>query len=120
VKDTAIVYILHEQANMDFSPAEVYGDVVFMDIEMSRMKEPSDRDQSKMRSMVQTAQRFRPDRDFVIFTGSPVVIATMGAIMGKYHPRFRTLRWDRTSKQYIPVTISMARVEEMAFSVEAE
>lgn len=106
----SVVYILQEQANMDFSPAEMYGDVQFMGIEISRMKTPSPRDQGRLAIMAATAEKFRPDLDYIVFTGSPVVIATMAAIMGRLHSRFRTLRWDRVNNKYIPVTIDLGRI----------
>lgn len=45
--------------------------------------------------------------DSIIALGHPEITAVAGAILAERHRRFNVLRWDRFTKRYVRITVSL-------------
>lgn len=50
--------------------------------------------------------------DYLLLLGDPVLIAATAAIMGYHLNGFNLLKWDRQSREYIPVRISLEKGDQ--------
>lgn len=103
-----IVWIIKEQSQrnaigsnaMDYSPAEVHGDIEFVtksDIPLyarSSIKLQWDLDVEKF------ATEFDPEKDFIIATGQPTAIFHVGHQLGLLGKQPRYLVWRRDENTY--------------------
>lgn len=92
---------------MDFSPAERFGDVVFITSHDPSPNSGSTINKSILDQMNDVAEQYVPGQDYIIATGAPLAIFMMGAIMGQRHDTMAILVWDRFTQNYRPVAIDL-------------
>lgn len=106
------VWVLKEQmkqgANgsspMDYSPAYEFGDVCFI-TDFDLPTHPDSSIAKEWRKKISDFIRiFDPDRDFVILTGSPLAIFTLGRLLDAC-PKVQILVWRREQNRYILTTV---------------
>lgn len=103
------VYVTQE-GKFDYSPAEAYGDVVFLTGDELVPIKGSLRNESLIDSLRFQLQKYDPEEDFILPSGSPYVSALVFYILGsKNVGKLRMLRWSNRDKQYTPIFIDLNR-----------
>lgn len=85
-----------EKVPFDFSPAADYGELVYL---LSPTASPSNPD-SICRDLHAKLSHFT-EKDFLVLTGNPALLAWACAIAGQYCPRVSLLQWVGRNKRYI-------------------
>lgn len=67
---------------------------------------------SILAQIVPKLEAFRPDRDYLLPLGDPMVMAAAAAVLGARHSTFRLLKWDRIHKRYFVFTFQLAARKE--------
>lgn len=91
------------EPTMDFRKASEYGDleVCLPGGRVSLTPGPTIQ-------MLKTKLKNFCDDDYLVAVGDPSVIAMVGAIAAEYNMgRFKMLKWDKNTKQYISVAIDL-------------
>lgn len=85
---------------MDYSPAERFGDVQFvLNTDASRQSNSSINDRI-LDDLRQMARLYREEGDFIVLTGSPLVIHMAGMAMAEVGKVPTVLNWDKRSQDY--------------------
>lgn len=101
------VFVTQEMDRLDYSPAEKFGDVVFLTrSEFSHVKS-SLGNIELVRQIRDRLADFNAEIDFVVCSGSPTVAAAVFAIIGRKCGRWTILRWSNRDFAYNPVEITI-------------
>lgn len=103
------VFVTQEvRANhIDYSPARQFGEVIFCTIMDFTPFEGSMQNNVLIDEMRKALHDFDPKNDFIITTGSPVVMLAAGMILRERAHSVRVLRWDNRLKEYQQVTVNL-------------
>lgn len=101
------VFVTMEMPKLDYLPAEKYGDVVFLARDDLSPVSSSLNNDSIMRAIISKLTAFKPDEDYFIFSGSPILAAAVFAQVGKVTDAFRMLRWSNRDNMYTPIHIKL-------------
>lgn len=94
------VFVVQENNRLDYSPAEEFGDVVFMTAEEYKPVKSSLRNVEILQRIRAMMRTFDPERDYLVLTGNPVAIGFAFHLAASRYNSFRCLQWDRFSGQY--------------------
>lgn len=102
------VYVTQEVQTLNYGPAEPYGDVVFLtNRDFSPMKQ-SLNNSALMGQLKQGLLPFDPAKDFVVLSGSPVVMAAVMMILAsRGFKNITVLRWSNRDSIYQPIHLSL-------------
>lgn len=94
------VYVIHENPNFNYAPAEEFGEVVFMtDNEFSGIAN-SLSDRHVVQDIRAAMEKFDTMQDFLVLTGSPIIIGfAMHLLLAKGRP-VQLLKHDNRSNSY--------------------
>lgn len=101
------VYVVERQAH-DYAPAEVYGDLVFMDTQRLAPDAPNDPNDYNVRILYQLKRELNeyvPGLDFVVPTGAPQKLLLVGMALSGHGRAHRVLGWDARSQRYLQYTL---------------
>ena len=98
--DTPRVYVMQEVPNRDFTKAAKFGKIVFL-----TAREPTQYGESPLNAdiMQEVATGLLPYRagvDFVIPSGSPIVMAMCMMIIGRAGNKIKMLQWHNRERVY--------------------
>lgn len=102
------VFVTQEVPNLNYSAAESYGDVSFLTNRDFSPMAQSLNNSALMGQLKSGLATFNPFTDFVVLSGSPVVMAAVFLILGTRG--FKTvpvLRWSNRDSIYQPIHISV-------------
>ncbi len=102
------VYVTQE-TNYDFTPAERFGDVVFLthkDLNNMRASIHNDKVVAEIKDKI---KHYDPDEDWFVIAGSPYIAAVVFMLLGRKHNAIRILRWDNRDFRYVPLHIELRR-----------
>jgi hypothetical protein len=103
-KETMTVYITQDIKGRDFTDARKYGDIVWL---VPPIEQATLSFQPPIRRMLRSLVEFT-DKDFLLLSGDPVVIATAAAIAAHNNEgRFKVLKWDRMTARYLPIQVDL-------------
>lgn len=105
------VYVVQETEH-DFTPAEQYGEVIFMSVSGADDFKNIRGSQSNERLLAHLAHVLRDfsAEDFIVLTGSPYVSAAVFLILGNRGIQsVRLLRWDNRDFVYRPLYIELRK-----------
>ena len=97
------VYVV-EQQPYDYSPAQVYGDPVFMDVQRLAPDSPGAGLAWNTKILQQIRREladYIPCIDFLVPTGSPVKLMAVGAVLKERGPHHNILGWDAKTQRYL-------------------
>ena len=99
------VYITQDNSK-NYAPAHQYGEPSFVtNLEYSSIKNSATNDVIH-ENIARMAGKFNPDKDFVLLSGDPVIIAlVINAVLTKYG-NVKILKWQSQDRIYVPITIS--------------
>ena len=101
-----LVFVTQEVHTHDYMPAEAFGDVrILSSWEIGPFN--TDRDQRVREQIAQGLADYRPGRDFILLSGSPIAQAiTMMHVAVKWPSRdHQVLKWDNWQRQYISYSV---------------
>lgn len=97
-----------QETNYDFSPAEAYGEIVFITNDDVNNINGSIHNISLMQQIRRCLHQFNQDEDFVIISGSPYVAALAFMVLGlKGRTNIKFLRWSNRDKTYTPISVDL-------------
>lgn len=105
------VWIVHRQDQMDYSSAQVYGELrsMFTGPDCASWWKPDLIE--ALRDIVLSSMS---PEDWLIVTGDPVAIAVVCSLMGaEGFEELRLLKWDRKERAYHPFIISLKEKEDV-------
>ncbi|AXH72332.1 MAG: hypothetical protein [Caudoviricetes sp.] len=94
------VFVTRENPDFNYSPAEAFGEVVFLTDREFTGNPNSLTDQTILRVMDERLAEFDPLTDYIVLTGSPITIAYAGhKVLARNRP-VQFLRWDNRAAHY--------------------
>lgn len=103
------VYVSEQQA-FDYSAATAYGQLKFIAAKNLAPASPGAPDtwnKNVIHQIRKEMQDYIPGFDFVIPTGSPLRMLTVGMVLAEKGPRHRLLRWDPRAQRYIQYDVTL-------------
>ncbi len=101
------VFVSQEHGQLDYTPAESFGDVVFL----TRLDWSPVRSSLTNTALVQEIRDrlrdFRPDEDFITTSGSPVVAGIVFMILREKTDSVNVLRWSNRDHRYQHLVINV-------------
>jgi len=106
----AKVYVTQEQEKLNYSPAEEFGDVVFITRNDFSVMKASLRNDALIDEIAFRLKDFDAQHDFITVSGSPVVSATVFLVLGLRGVKsVNMLRWSNRDCVYQPITIQLSK-----------
>lgn len=100
------VFVVQENPNLNYLPAEKFGEVVFItSIEFSPVKN-SPRNAALMRDIEDAMRQFDPDRDYLLLSGNPIIMGYVFALAIQMKGEVSVLWWSRIDGAYIDVSFN--------------
>jgi|AntDeeMinimDraft_6_1070357.scaffolds.fasta_scaffold20915_2 hypothetical protein len=94
------VFVVQENPNLDYGPAESYGEVVFITAEEFRPIAGSIRNDYILTDIDRRMAEFDPDNDWLILTGNPMIMGYSFHLALMKTGSVKCLQWDRRSAEY--------------------
>jgi len=111
---TARVFVTQENQGIDYTPAEKFGEVVFLTRHEPSQMANSLRNADIKRELETKLRDFDPYSDFVCPSGSPAVVglaffilSRLPQFMSRQHQPLRILRWSNRDKTYGPINLTV-------------
>jgi hypothetical protein len=105
---TPRVFVTNENPKYNYNSAEAYGDLIFVSTGDFSYTAKSPANEELVREMEDRLKDFDPDKDSVILSGSPAVMAAALLIIGRKHSNVNILRYSSQSGGYDRVRVSVA------------
>lgn len=99
-----------QETNYDFTPAEQFGDIVFLthkDLNNMRASIHNDKVAAEIKDKL---KHFDPEEDWIVIAGSPYIAALVFMLIGRKNINsIKVLRWDNRDFRYVPLHIELRR-----------
>lgn len=103
-KEDPIVYVVHESAGKNITPAFKFGACMFLLPPVGTVSLDMRWSITQLRANLQFARSI----DYLLLIGDPVMIGLATAVMAEFTDgKFNILRWDRQEKIYIELAIDL-------------
>lgn len=102
----ARVFITQENPNLNYLPAEQFGDIVFLTREDFSPVRNSLHNDALIAEVRQKLKDFNPETDFITVSGSPVVAAVVFMILSEKTKAINMLRWSNRDHVYQHLVIN--------------
>jgi hypothetical protein len=102
-KSRSRVYVV-EQQPFDYSPAQVFGDPIFMEVQKLAPDAPGAGTGWNSRILQQIRRElssYVAGIDFLIPTGAPAKLMVVGAVLKEHGPNHNILGWDAKTQRYL-------------------
>jgi len=97
---TARVFVTQENPNLNYLPAEAFGDIEFLAREDFSPVRNSLHNEALIQKIRHKLKEFNPDIDFITVSGSPVVAAVVFMILAEKTKTVNILRWSNRDHVY--------------------
>lgn len=97
------VYVV-EQQPFDYSPSQVFGDPIFMEVQKLAPDSPgagTTWNSKVLQQIRRELDQYVPGLDFLIPTGAPAKLMAVGAILKEKGPTHNILGWDAKTQRYL-------------------
>lgn len=101
------VYVTQENPNLNYLPAEEFGEIIFMTRgEFSPVKNSLNNEKliEELRYKLKT---YRPRVDYLVISGSPVVSGIVFMLIREITDSLNVLRWSNRDRVYQPLVVSI-------------
>lgn len=99
------VYVPHWNPTFNYDRAEKYGKLIPLVAVDFDDDERSKNNAAIMEAINNQLEDFDPELDFLLISGSPIVVSyAIGRMLAK-HGKIRVLRYNKISKDYVPVCL---------------
>lgn len=108
-KSASRVFVTQENANLNYTPAEAFGEVVFLTRDEVSPVANSLINDGIRREIQSKLANFNPELDFIAPSGSPVVCGMAFAQIGQLFAgrKVCVLRWSNRDRVYQPIQIEL-------------
>lgn len=97
------VYVVQENPRLNYVDAENYGEVIFLTSkDYSPMKNSLINDQV-LTDIIGGLTNFDPDKDFLLLTGSPILLGFAFHLVMAKKGYAHILQWDGYRQSYLPI-----------------
>lgn len=101
------VYVAHENARLNYTPAARYGEIHFVTGNEFSPIPGSPSNKRIMAAVATMAELFDPGRDYLLLSGDPIIIGICMAALAQSERcgqagYYRVLKWDGQSRSYVP------------------
>lgn len=103
----AKVFITQENPNLNYLPAEQFGDIVFLTREDFSLVRNSLHNDALIAEVRQKLKEFNPETDYITVSGSPVVAAVVFMILSEKTKTVNMLRWSNRDHVYQHLVINV-------------
>jgi hypothetical protein len=104
---TPVIWVTQE-TNLDFAPAERFGEVRFLTREDLNNVKGSLHNEKVTADISQRLRNFDAENDFVVIAGSPYISALVFMLLARKGIRnIKVLRWNNRDFDYIPMHLSV-------------
>lgn len=103
------VYVTQENPNLNYVPAEKWGEIKFLTKDDFNSVAGSLRNADLINELRAGVAKFDPENDFVVISGSPPVAAAVFMLLAKRTSKVKLLRWSNRDGVYYPMTLSIER-----------
>jgi hypothetical protein len=101
-----------QETNLDFTPAEQFGEVQFLTRDDLNNIKGSLHNEAIVADLAAKLKDFDYVRDYVVIAGSPYISALVFMILGKMNLReVRVLRWNNRDFNYIPMYLNLRNAD---------
>ena len=101
------VYVVQEMRHLNYTPAEKFGEVVFMTNTEFRLQPGSQQNELTLSKIQSDLAKFQPERDFIVLTGGPVLCGIVLHMILRDYGVANVLHWDGMARSYIPYRIDL-------------
>jgi hypothetical protein len=107
------VFVTQEVKTANYSPAEGFGEVVFITAsELSHLRNSAHN--RKLVALIRERLRnFNPQLDFVAPSGSPIITGLVFAVLRERTDTFQVLKWNARDQMYVPLYIDIEETEHV-------
>lgn len=99
-----------QEVGHDFSPAEEFGEVVFLTKDDFNNMKNSLSNKHLLMELRHKLKSYVPERDWLVIAGSPYVAAAVFTLLGlAHHRQVRILRWDNRDRVYRPMYLEIGK-----------
>lgn len=103
MSNDAIIYATQDARHVNLAPALDHGDSIVAMTPAGDANFSTDETLIMLRDHI---SRMRPERDFMLMVGDPIVMLMAGAVYRDYHGKpLRILKWDRMTTRYIQIEV---------------
>lgn len=99
-----------EQQPFDYTPATVYGELVFMDSERLAPSAPNAPDtwnKTVLHSLRREISSYIPGYDYIVPTGAPSRMLVVGMLLAEKGRSHKMLGWDNRQRRYLEYVINL-------------
>jgi len=96
------VYVVQPSPGKNVTPALKYGQLVTV---VDRDADPLLEMDSILKAAESKLASFKPEDDYLLLIGDPVIIAAVVAVLTNRVWWFRVLKWDKQNSCYVVVTV---------------
>jgi hypothetical protein len=102
------VFVTQEMTQFDYAPAEAFGEVQFLAVRDWSPIAGSIHNEELLAGVRRRLADYNPEHDYIVTTGSPVVIAVVFMVLAQRpHRQVRILKWSNRDRVYAPITIEV-------------
>lgn len=105
----SVVYAVHPVKDIDVSPAEHWGKLVFINpryVYPDEIDEGAETIPDSYRNKLETAAAAFTHDDYLLIVGDHLQLVYFSALLGGRFTKFRVLRYIPSAKGYMPVNIT--------------
>ena len=95
-----LVWVTQENPKFDYTPAEKYGELRFITCKDYTNNENSLFNSGLSEEIMLELREFNPDVDYLLPSGSPVVMMAVAAILGRDCRNLKILKWNNRNNAW--------------------
>lgn len=103
----ARVFVTQENPNLNYLPAEEFGEVVFLTRQDFSPVKNSLNNEALVEELRKKLKDFNPRSDYITISGSPVVAAAIFMIIREMTDTLNILRWSNRDHVYQPLVVTV-------------
>lgn len=111
---TPVVFVVQENPNLNYTPAEKFGEVIFLTAAEFSPSKNSLRNVGIVKSIHDKLAEFDPDRDFLLLSGNPLMMCYAYGVAIAIKGYVRVLWYSRNDRDYIEVPFCPALLLDQA------
>jgi hypothetical protein len=101
------VHVPHWNPTFNYHKAEIYGDLVYWASMDFDDVDGSSRNSGLMNQIANNMQHFNPATDFLLMSGSPIMVGVAIGMALRSHDRVQVLRFNKLKREYVPLTVEL-------------
>lgn len=101
------VFVTQEMPQFNYTTAEEFGDIVFLTANDWSPVASSMHNETLLGNVKNQLKFYNNQEDFIVMTGSPIIIAVAFMVLSRHTNRVQVLKWSNRDLMYSKVTIEV-------------